>query len=99
MVSASSPGTRWRSFKTLLSRRRIGSETGARFARGLADLAEAGVPILQAIDVLAHEPSQDQEVLWGARERQDDRDARAILREVRRSVAQGSSLAEALGKI
>ena len=77
---------------------RIGAETAARFARQLADLAQAGVPILQALDAVSQERSGDDEVIWGAKEKRDDRRARIVLQDVRRDVSQGASLADALAR-
>ncbi len=82
----------------LLGPRRVGAEAAARFARELADLSRAGVPILKGLDTVGREPAADDAVLWGAKESADDRRVRALLRDVRRDVAQGASLAEALGK-
>lgn len=82
----------------LLGPRRVSAEAAARFARQLADLSRAGVPILKALDTVGREPAADDAVLWGAKESRDDRRVRAILREVRRDVAQGASLADAIGK-
>ncbi|HBP17371.1 MAG TPA: hypothetical protein DEA08_06220 [Planctomycetes bacterium] len=77
---------------------RIGAETAARFARQLADLAQAGVPILQALDAVSQERAGDDEVIWGAKEKRDDRRARIVLQDVRRDVSQGASLADALAR-
>ncbi|RMG19118.1 MAG: type II secretion system F family protein [Planctomycetota bacterium] len=79
-------------------RRRVGAETAARIARQLADLVRAGVPILQALDSVTEPPTEEAAVLWGAREGRDDRRARAVLRDVRRDVAQGASLADAIAR-
>lgn len=78
------------------ARRRIGAETAARFARELADLTQAGVPILKALDAVAEDPDEDAKVIWGAREGRDDAAARIALQDVRRDVAQGAALAQAL---
>lgn len=85
----------------LLGPRRIGAETASRIARELADLSQAGVPILQAIEALCRAPEgKDGEggVLWGAKESKDDARARTLLDDVRRDVAQGASLHEALSR-
>lgn len=79
-------------------RPRVGAETVARFARELADLSAAGVPILRAIDTVSHDPVQGEGVIWGAKDAKDDQKARALFREVRRDIAQGSSLAQALAR-
>lgn len=76
----------------------IGAETMSRFARELADLVAAGVPILRAIDTVSRPPADGGDVVWGAKEGKDDERARALLREVRRDVAQGASLAAALAR-
>jgi len=82
----------------LLGARRIGSETAARIARELADLVRAGVPILAAIDAVGREPRLGEGVVWGARDTRDDQRARLLLADVRRDLAQGSSLADALAQ-
>lgn len=81
----------------LFGPRRINAETASRMARELADLSQAGVPILQALEALCREPAGgDEGVLWGAKESKDDARARTLLEDVRRDVAQGASLHEAL---
>jgi type II secretory pathway component PulF len=80
----------------MFSRRRIHSETAARFARELADLSQAGVPILKALDAVSREPAEGGDVIWGAKDKKDDQRARALLADVRRDVAQGAALAAAL---
>jgi type II secretory pathway component PulF len=85
------------SLQSLFSRR-VGAETTARFARQLADLAEAGVPILQALDAVSNDPDVGAKVIWGAKENRDDRRARLVLQDVRRDVAQGATLADALAR-
>ncbi len=77
---------------------RIGAETTARFARELADLSAAGVPILKGLDAVTRDPGEGGRVVWGAREGKDDARARASLRDVRRDVAQGAPLHEALAR-
>jgi type IV pilus assembly protein PilC len=79
-------------------RRRIGAETAARYALQLADLSQAGVPILKALDTVSEDPTGDLKVVWGAKDGTDDQRARAVLRDVRRDVAQGASLADALSR-
>lgn len=79
-----------------LFQRRIGAETAARFARELADLVRAGVPILRAIDAVSEVPQDDARAIWGAADKPDDKRARAVLREVRRDISQGTSLHQAL---
>ncbi|MBX3467807.1 MAG: type II secretion system F family protein [Planctomycetes bacterium] len=79
-----------------LFRRRIGAETAARFARELADLVKAGVPILRALDAVSQEQGDDARALWGAKDTADDQRARAVLREVRREVSQGAPLHQVL---
>lgn len=79
-------------------RPRVGAETIARFARELADLSAAGVPILRSIDTVSHDPVAGEGVIWGAKDAKDDQRARALFREVRRDIAQGSSLAQALAR-
>lgn len=74
----------------------IGAETVARFARELADLVRAGVPILRALDAVSHSPGEDARAVWGAADKKDDQRARAVLREVRREVSQGTTLHQAL---
>ena len=81
----------------LLGPKRIGAETTARFARELADLSAAGVPILKALDAVSHPPAEGQ-VIWGAKESKDDVRVRELLRDVRREVSQGASLADALAR-
>jgi type IV pilus assembly protein PilC len=76
----------------------VGAETVARFARELADLSAAGVPILRAIDTISHDPVLGEGVIWGAKDAKDDQRARALFREVRRDIAQGAGLAQALGR-
>jgi len=81
---------------TRRSRARIGAETAARFARQLADLTESGVPLLQALDSLVR-PPEAEDVSWGGQRTNADEDrARVLLGELRRDIAQGQSLAEAL---
>lgn len=80
-----------------LFRRRVKAETAARFARELADLVRAGVPILRALDAVSQPPADDARAVWGAKDTKDDARARAVLREVRRDVAQGMPLHQALG--
>lgn len=85
----------------LFGPRRINTETASRVARELADLSQAGVPILQALEALSHAPAgaeEDGGVLWGAKETKDDVRARTLLDDVRRDVAQGSPLHEALAR-
>ncbi|MGE0710180.1 MAG: type II secretion system F family protein [Planctomycetota bacterium] len=77
---------------------RVGAETVARFARQLADLSRAGVPILQALDAVSREPEEAAEVIWGAKEGKDDRRARLVLQDVRRDISQGATLADALAR-
>lgn len=79
-----------------LLRRRIKAETAARFARELADLVKAGVPILRALDAVSQPPADDARAIWGAKDTTDDKRARAVLREVRREVAQGVPLHQVL---
>lgn len=82
----------------LFGPRRINAETASRMARELADLSQAGVPILQALEALCRAPESAAEggVLWGAKESKDDVRARTLLEDVRRDVAQGAPLHEAL---
>lgn len=79
-----------------LLRRRIKAETAARFARELADLVKAGVPILRALDAVSQAPADDARAVWGAADTTDDKRARAVLREVRREVSQGAALHQVL---
>lgn len=78
--------------------RRIGAETAARFARGLSDLVRAGVPALEALEIVSRAPEGSEAVVWGAKETKDDQRARLVLQDVRRDVAQGASLADALDR-
>lgn len=81
---------------TRRSRARIGAETAARFARQLADLTESGVPLLQALDSLVR-PPEAEDVSWGGqRTNADEERARVLLGELRRDIAQGQALAQAL---
>lgn len=100
VAGAAEPAERGGGFDlaALLGPRRVSADAAARFARQLADLSRAGVPILKALDTVGREPAADDAVLWGAKESRDDRRVRAVLREVRRDVAQGASLADAIGK-
>jgi type IV pilus assembly protein PilC len=86
-----------RSFLAQLLRPRVSADSAARFARELADLSGAGVPILRALDAIS-ERTEGQAVVWGAGDKQEDLRARAILKHVRRDVATGASLADALAK-
>ncbi len=79
-------------------RPRISADTTARYSRQLADLCQAGVPILKALDAVSAPPAESAKVIWGAKDGKDDRRARAVLRDVRRDVAQGASLADALSR-
>src|SRR5947208_5109219 len=45
--------------------RRVSAESAARFARELADLSGAGVPILRALDAIS-ERGEGKRVIWGA---------------------------------
>ena len=81
-----------------LFQRRIGAETAARFARGLSDLVRAGVPALEALEIVSRAPEEGEAVVWGAKETKDDQRARMVLQDVRRDVAQGASLADALDR-
>ncbi|MEZ6187023.1 MAG: type II secretion system F family protein [Planctomycetota bacterium] len=77
---------------------RIGAEVAARFARQLADLTESGVPLLQALDSLVR-PPEATDVVWGGQRSSSDEDrARTLLGELRRDIAQGMALAQALEK-
>lgn len=77
---------------------RIAAETAARFARGLSDLVKAGVPVLEALTIVSRPPEDGGKVMWGAKESRDDVRARLVLQDVRRDVAQGSSLADSLDR-
>jgi type IV pilus assembly protein PilC len=84
-------------FLDKILRRRVSAESAARFARELADLSGAGVPILRALDAIS-ERVEGKKVIWGANEKKEDVRVRAILRGVRRDVAGGASLADALAR-
>jgi len=77
---------------------RVAAETAARFARALSDLVKAGVPALDALAIVSRTPDEESPVVWGAKESKDDKRARLVLQDVRRDVAQGASLADALGR-
>jgi type II secretory pathway component PulF len=88
-----------RTFLQKILNRRVSAESAARFARELADLSSAGVPILRALDAISErDDAGKKEVIWGAGDKKEDKRARAILRSVRRDVAGGASLADALAR-
>lgn len=85
-------------FLQKLLKRRVSAESAARFARELADLSAAGVPILRALDAISERKDTANDVVWGAGDKPEDKRARAIFRSVRRDVAGGTSLADALAR-
>jgi type II secretory pathway component PulF len=95
---AGSEGEDERGFLQKLLNRRVSAESAARFARELADLSSAGVPILRALDAISERTETQEPVIWGAGDKKEDKRARAILRSVRRDVAGGASLADALAR-
>jgi type IV pilus assembly protein PilC len=95
---AGAEGEDERTFLQQLLNRRVGAESAARFARELADLSSAGVPILRALDAISEKADAANNVVWGAGDKKEDKRARAILRGVRRDVAGGASLADALAR-
>src|SRR5689334_11144260 len=58
-------------FLEQLLHRRVSAESAARFARELADLSGAGVPILRALDAIS-ERGEGKRVVWGANEKKED---------------------------
>ncbi len=98
VVAGSEGGEDQRTFLQKLLNRRVSAESAARFARELADLSGAGVPILRALDAISERADSTTDVVWGAGDKPEDKRARAILRSVRRDVAGGTSLADALAR-
>jgi type IV pilus assembly protein PilC len=96
-ASANAEGEEKRNWWQELLNTRVSAESAARFARELADLSAAGVPILRALDAIS-ERTEGKTVIWGAGDKKEDTRARAILRAVRRDVAGGASLGDALAR-
>lgn len=96
-VGVEDDGAPQANFLEKLLQGRVSAESAARFARELADLSSAGVPILRALDAIS-EKTEGTRVVWGANEKKEDLRVKAILRGVRRDVAGGASLADALGR-
>src|SRR5580693_3888951 len=65
-INAGTEGEDERDFLTKLFNRKVGAESAARFARELADLSSAGVPILRALDAISERAESLTPVVWGA---------------------------------